>query len=150
MKTEHDEDLIRWLTEQAAALRAGRLEDLDRENLASEIECVARDQVRELEARLATLIAHLVMQDHVRLTLGLHSAIHDIDRQEFTWQASVRQQRAEIHLLLADSPSLQNYFADQAWCDRVRRQAARRSFGADPVWSMEQVLSPDFFPCRSP
>jgi Domain of unknown function DUF29 len=40
----YDTDFVRWTEEQAATLRAGRFDALDRENLAEEIECLGKNR----------------------------------------------------------------------------------------------------------
>lgn len=49
-----------WTQEQAAALRAGQLDALDRDNLAEEVESLGRKDRRKLETRLTVLVMHLL------------------------------------------------------------------------------------------
>ena len=55
----YERDFYSWALEQASHLRAGRLAELDLENLAEEMEGLARADARELKSRYATLLAHL-------------------------------------------------------------------------------------------
>ena len=47
--TPFEADYARWCAEQGALLREGRLSDLDRDNLAEEIESLGRSDRREIE-----------------------------------------------------------------------------------------------------
>lgn len=55
-KTPYEADVIAWAQEQAALLRAGRLDEIDAEHIADEIEDVACAEIRELTKRVATLL----------------------------------------------------------------------------------------------
>ena len=58
--TRYDEDVLAWAREQAQLLRSGRYAELDIEHLAGEIEDVGKSEQRELESRMAVLLAHLL------------------------------------------------------------------------------------------
>jgi hypothetical protein len=51
--TPIETDYARWCAEQGALLRSGRLDSVDRENLAEEIESLGRSERREVESRMA-------------------------------------------------------------------------------------------------
>jgi Domain of unknown function DUF29 len=90
----YDTDYVAWLEEQAAHLRAGRLAALDIENVAEELEGLARSYRRELANRLETLILHLLKWDHQQ------------EQRSNRWRSTVAKQRSRIRRLLKDSPSL--------------------------------------------
>ena len=54
----YQRDYYSWALEQAALLRARRFAELDLENLAEEIDGLARAEARELRSRYATLLSH--------------------------------------------------------------------------------------------
>jgi hypothetical protein len=56
----YERDFYAWTQEQAALLRSGRLEQLDTEHLAEEIEALGRQERRELVNRLGILLGHLL------------------------------------------------------------------------------------------
>jgi hypothetical protein len=104
----YDQDFDAWATGQAAALRdagdavarfpdrlADRLQAIDWENLAEEIEGLAKRDRRELGSRLALIIEHLI-----KLQCSPHLAPRP------GWIETVRREREEIEQILADSPSL--------------------------------------------
>ncbi|MEJ7138688.1 DUF29 domain-containing protein [Comamonadaceae bacterium SL12-8] len=58
MPSTYDTDIVAWANEQAALIRAGRLEELDLDNLAEEILDVGNSEKRELVSRMAVLLGH--------------------------------------------------------------------------------------------
>lgn len=60
----YDTDIVAWAQEQARLLRAGRFDALDIEHIAEEIEDVGKSEQRELENRMAVLLAHLLKWQH--------------------------------------------------------------------------------------
>ena len=60
MKTRYETDVVAWANEQAAFVRAGRLDMMDLENIAEEIEDVGKSEQREISSRMAVLLMHLL------------------------------------------------------------------------------------------
>lgn len=56
----YENDFYGWTQQQAALLKAGRLNDLDIVNLIEEIETMGRSEKRELQSRLMVLLVHLL------------------------------------------------------------------------------------------
>lgn len=50
-ETEHETDLVAWAEAQADALRAGRFDELDLENLAEEVADLSRREARTRSSR---------------------------------------------------------------------------------------------------
>ena len=92
--TGYWDDFYSWLMEQAAHLRAGRWEALDRDNLAEEIESLGREQFNKLESALRVLMMHMLKWDHQP---SLRSR---------SWTLSMEAQRLELENVLADNPGL--------------------------------------------
>ncbi|HEY1363279.1 MAG TPA: DUF29 domain-containing protein [Xanthobacteraceae bacterium] len=88
------DDFYSWLMQQAAHLRAGRWEALDRGNLAEEIESLVREQFNKLESALRVLTMHMLKWDHQP---SLRSR---------SWTLSIEAQRLELENVLADNPGL--------------------------------------------
>src|SRR3954447_20158962 len=99
--SEYDTDILLWSEHQARLLRrraAGALvndAELDWLNIAEEIESVGKTAARELAGRISTILVHL-------MKLAVSPAIEP----RIGWRKTVREQRAEIDLLLDDAPSL--------------------------------------------
>lgn len=131
----YENDLVLWAEEQAALLREQKLDQLDAEHIAEEMESLAKRDRREIESRMKVLMAHLLKW---RYQPALQSR---------GWRATIATQQDEIALLLQDSPSLRLHL-EQRWHDvyeRVRRLAAQETGietlpGHSP-WTLDQVLA---------
>jgi hypothetical protein len=93
----YDTDFYRWTQTMTAALRQGRWQELDPDNLAEEIESLGRSDKRALKHRLELLLMHL---------LKWH---YQPEKRSNSWQATIVEQRLRIIDLLNDSPSLKPY-----------------------------------------
>jgi Domain of unknown function DUF29 len=93
----YDRDFQLWLADSVAKLKSGDFQHLDIENLVEEIEALGKRDQRELQSRLIVLLAHLLKCCYV-----------DSVRDFRGWELTIREQRDELELLLADSPSLLN------------------------------------------
>ena len=94
MSDAYRQDFYAWAMEQAALLRAGRLDAADIENIAEEIESMGRGEKRELVNRLTVLLMHLLKWN---FQPGFRSA---------SWSSGIREQRIRLKNNLEDSPSL--------------------------------------------
>jgi signal transduction histidine kinase len=144
----YEEDFVRWTEQQSTALRdaarAGTNLPLDCENLAEEIESLGRSQRHELRTRIAVILEHLLKLEHSPATDPRRGRMETIARE-----------RAEIEVLINDSPSLKGDVAQMiaANSPRVVRLTIRvlRLHGEDvgnlapPMYSEEQVLG-DWLP----
>ena len=80
----HESDFYRWTHEQAALLRERRLDELDTEHLIEELWDMGASQERELESRLAVLLAHLLEWRF------------QLERRGKSWWATIKEQRFRI------------------------------------------------------
>lgn len=148
MSTLYEQDLVAWAEAQASALRAaGRARlnaplALDWDNLAEEIEDLARAQRRELRSRLFRLLAHLLKWRF------------QPSKRTRSWRSTISEQRSEIAALLADSPSLRGELGvalGRAY-PMARRQAAEETgqpltaFPESCPFGLEETLDPDHLP----
>jgi hypothetical protein len=141
MSTDYERDFFSWTQQQAAAVRAGEMNRIDRGNLAEEIEEMGRSEQRALASRLAVLIAHL---------LKLEVQTERTPTNEKSWSNSVMTQRRQVQRLLAKNPGLRNptimaEALESAWDDG--RDWAIRETGLDPdrfpsaaVYDLSEVL----------
>src|SRR5271167_3180979 len=90
----HDSDFYAWSLEQAALLRAGRVQEADLAAIAEEIESMGKTEKRELVSRLTVLLLHLLKWARQPALRGA------------SWRLSIANARDEIADLLADNPSL--------------------------------------------
>lgn len=103
----YDRDLALWYADTLTQLKSKDLANLDIQHLIEEIEGLAACDRRELKSRLKILLAHLLKRIYVPL--------HDNYRG---WEHTIDEQREQLQDLLAQSPSLQAYFAesfDEVW-----------------------------------
>jgi hypothetical protein len=140
--TPFEADYAQWCAEQGALLREGRLSDLDRENLAEEIESWGRSDKREIGNRLGTLLLHLLKWQF------------QAEKRKAGWLMTIREQRYQIENLLDESPSLKAYPGQRLGREfkMARLKAAdetgltEQNFPADCPYSMSDILDHDFFP----
>ena len=142
--TAYDADYAQWCAEQGALLREGKLQALDRENLAEEIESLGRSDKREIESRLNVLLVHLLKWRF------------QPDQQTGSWKASIIEQRWRISRVIKDSPSLVGYpqhvlseeYALAREAAATESGLAEEDFPDRCPFSMAQILDPEFFPER--
>jgi hypothetical protein len=135
----YDTDYVAWLEEQVAHLRAGRLDQLDAENVADELESLLLSERRELGNRLETLILHLLKWDH------------QPDQRANRWRVTVQKQRSRIRRLLRDSPSLrrevesmsQDVYPDAVGGAAIETLLSARVFPPALPYSIEQIFERD-------
>jgi len=80
----HDVDFYSWTLEQARHLRGGNYHEIDRENLADEIESLGQQQFNKLESALRVLLIHFLKWDH------------QPKLRSRSWTLSIAAQRIEI------------------------------------------------------
>lgn len=146
VRAGYDRDYWAWLQEQSRALRARRLEQIDADNVAEELEDLGKAVVRELESRLEVLTAHLLKW------------AYQPERRGPGWENTIDEQRARVLYLLRKNPSLRSQL-EQILADAY--PYARRSAGSDMdltpkqwktrfpsacPWSAERVLDTSFLP----
>ncbi|MBX9778309.1 MAG: DUF29 domain-containing protein [Xanthobacteraceae bacterium] len=95
--------------EQARFVREGRLDALDRDNLAEEIESFGREQFNKLVDALRVLMLHMLQWDH------------QPERQSRSWALSIKVQRHDLDDVLADNPGLTPRIAEAV--ERAYRKA---------------------------
>ncbi|HEX8613277.1 MAG TPA: DUF29 domain-containing protein [Telluria sp.] len=138
----YDTDVVAWAYQQAALLRARQWSSLDLENIAEEIEGVAKAEKRELGRRMSALFAQL-------LEWNLQP-----DRRTAGLLRSIRDQRISIARVLRKMPSLQSSlldveWLDDAWKDAMSIAAAHMELEGLPrrsTWTLVQVLDEHFLP----
>jgi hypothetical protein len=125
----YHQDFCAWIAGQAALLRQGRVQDIDPELLAEELEAMGRRERNELVSRLIILIADLLKWQY------------QPQHRSSSWRGSIVEQRVQAARELRLSPSLKSFLAeaiDEAYPD------ARR------IASQETGIDADAFPAASP
>ncbi|HEX6142530.1 MAG TPA: DUF29 domain-containing protein [Geminicoccaceae bacterium] len=138
----YEQDFVRWTEDQAAALRAGRLDALDLEHLAEETDSSGGRDRRELDSRLEVLVMHLLKWRY------------QPRKRTGSWESTIRTQRREIAKLLGQSPSLRRevdaMIAD-AHATARRNAAAETALPLDTFpeacpFTAERVLEDEWLP----
>jgi hypothetical protein len=139
---EYDQDLYAWFKHNAYLLRQGQLAEIDRLNLAEELDDMGISQLRALESRLTILLAHLLKWQF------------QPQRQTPSWQYTIIEQRKQVKKILKRSPSLKHDFNETLLdaYDSARRYSASETnleleiFPEQCPYSVEQVLDDNFYP----
>lgn len=142
----YERDYYAWLQDQVRALRERRIEDVDWENVAEEIEDLGKSERRAIESQLARLTEHLLKLKYS------HGIFRDYNTRG--WQVSARSARFAIQKLLKESPSLRPRLAEMlADAYLAGRIEALRDPGlsddelpASSPWMVEQVMDESFLP----
>ncbi len=148
MSTLYEEDLAAWAQAQAKALReAARARwnlpaEIDWENVAEEIEALARSERRELRSRLFRLLTHLLKWRH------------QPGKRTRSWRLTIDGQRREIGVVLEESPSLRTSLTEtfarayQAARERAALETGLplATFPETCPFSLEEALDPSFWP----
>lgn len=138
----YERDYYTWALEQARALRAHSTEALDWENLAEEVEGLARTEARELRSRLEVLLVHLLKWRY------------QPDKRSTSWRLTIREQRRRVAQVIDENPGLMSTreASVTAAYEIARLVAARetrlaeKTFPPGSPWSFEQISDADFWP----
>lgn len=144
MGIAYEKDIIAWANEQASFIRAGRFELLDLEHLAEEIEDVGKSEQRELENRMAVLLAHLLKWQYQPARRGA------------SWEKTIKVQRTQVNRRIQKTPSFKHTLQDTEWWEDTWGDAITQAsketgieltvFPESCPWTSEQILDQDFFP----
>jgi len=138
----YESDFALWLEEQALALKERRTTALDWDNLAEEIEGLARSDRRALKSFLQNALLHM-------LELKYWNAARE--RNQRQWRDHLINARNGITIIVEDSPSLEYYLTDilDASYDHARHRAENRIGRRLPAkceWTLAQVRDDNFYP----
>ncbi|MBP2230647.1 hypothetical protein J2847_003952 [Azospirillum agricola] len=138
----YERDFYAWANEQAALLRAGKLDAADIAHIAEEIESMGKTEKRELVSRLTVLLLHLLKWRF------------QPDRRGASWEATITVQRDDLLDHLRDNPSLKSKL-DEAVTDAYRKAAIlaagetglpKPTFPDTCPWPFERLMDMDFWP----
>jgi len=129
---EHD-----WIEEQVAAMREGRLRDVDQPNLIKYLVEMNINTQHEIGSKFAVLLQHLL------------KVMIQPDKHSRNWNGTIVREQTELTRLLHRNPGLQQHvprlYAD-AYEDAVRYAVAETGipperFPATNPWTPEQALT---------
>ena len=133
----HHQDFYGWTQDQADALRRRSANEIDWDNLLTEIEGLGNSARSELRSRLAAVVLHLLKWRHQRL------------RRSRAWSLALEEQRAQVEDLLEENPSLRSQLSTvMAKAFRAGVAAAAEETGLarsllqyDGVMSFEEAMT---------
>jgi hypothetical protein len=138
----YDRDFYSWAMQQAALLRERRLDELDVENVAEEIEDLGKEQAKALRSSYRLLLVHLLKWQHQRR------------RRSRSWNGTIVRERQNAALGIEDNPGLksqQRELFSQAY--RLARKEAAAETGLPLVtfpetcpYTLDQALDEAFWP----
>lgn len=113
----YDEDPYGWAIAQATFVRKRRLDAIDWDNVAEEIEDVAKREQHAAEAHLRVLMAHILKLQH------------QPERRGKSWALTILDQRVSYRQVIGQNPGLKTKLQEmqtQAY-ERARIEAAREA-----------------------
>ena len=137
---DYESDFYSWSLDQARLLREGQWGQLDRENIAEEIESLGREQFNKLESAFRVLLMHILNWDH------------QAKRRSRSWVISIKDQRLAINHILADNPGLQPRIPEalERAYSRARLAAAKETkldeavFPAHLAYGFNDIMTREF------
>ncbi|HYN79039.1 MAG TPA: DUF29 domain-containing protein [Lamprocystis sp. (in: g-proteobacteria)] len=143
-------DYSAWAQGNAELLRSGDYGSLDIAHLLEELEDMGKSELRELENRLAILLAHLLKWEYQLPQLT--QKWREFDGR--TWRSTIIEQRDRITKRLKQSPGLQAMLAQtivEAYADAVDLAAKDgrvppKTFPAACPYTASEILDEDFYP----
>jgi hypothetical protein len=122
-RVAYDADFYSWSLEQARLVRQGRWAELDRDNVAEEIESLARAEFNRLEAAIRKLLVETLKWDHTPATRSRSSIL------------SIELQRIEIEELLSDNPGMRSRIPEA-----IERAYRRARLGAAKEMDLDEAV----------
>jgi len=138
----YDTDFYGWTQSQAQALREGKLQHLDIDNLIEEIESMGKSEQHQLESRLEVLLMHLLKW------------CYQPERRGASWESTIKEQRRKIIKHLKKNPSLQAKILEtqiEAYEEAIFKaneetQLPIETFPQECPWTFEEIMAADFWP----
>jgi len=136
----YETDFYAWANREAALLRTGNFREADRENIAEEIESLAKRERRELMHRLEVLLVHLLKWQYQPAFQGR------------SWELTIKEQRKRLELHLSENPSLKSEL-DRTIPDayglaiiRAERETGLNAFPEVCPYGFDEMMDDGFWP----
>lgn len=142
MKSCYETDFSQWAFEQADLLRAGKLSELDIENVLEELESMGKNDQRCYISSFRNLLSHLLKWQY------------QSEKRSSSWVNTIRRSRDEILDWEEDNTSFipkRENFIDKAY-KRAKKKASTETqlpqslFPSSCPWDFETFMHNDFFP----
>jgi hypothetical protein len=140
--TLYEKDILLWVEDTVSKLKKHDFENLDIKNLIEEVEALGISQKKELISRLMILLEHLLKRLYVDSPYDYNG-----------WERTIRNQRAEIDLLISQVPSLQSRWEisfNDAWQRallKVKKEYQKVSFPEECPFeqTIQTILNEDIW-----
>lgn len=140
-KTLYDIDFAEWCARTADLVRAGRLDDVDLEHVAEEIEDMGKRDRRAATNRTRALLMHL-----------LKWAAKE-EKRFPSWKATITEQRRRLSAIFEDSGSVRAYVQKnlaviyrEASKDALSEMGRSQGLPVKCPWTVKNILDTDFLP----
>jgi hypothetical protein len=135
-------DFHAWTRRAAELVRQHKLDALNLEDLAEELDSMGAKERRELMSRLDVLISHLLKW------------AYQPDRRTNSWDGTIREQRRQIARAIKLSPSLKPFLPEaltDVYPDAVERAVfetglPEQLFPQDCPYLLDEILDRTFYP----
>ena len=128
-RTRYEDDTCAWALEQATLLRSGRLDAVDAEHVAEELESLGRGEFTKLRSCLRVLVMQMLKWDQ------------QPEHRTPSWIFSIREQRVRIEKVLRDNPGLKPR----------KNEAVKDVYPIARNWASDEThLHPSEFPKECP
>lgn len=137
VRVSYDQDQFGWMMQQADLLRAGHLDDIDRQSLADLLTDMAASDKRAFESAMTVLLEHML------------KVLVQPERLTRSWLRSIAAQQIEARRIIRTEPGMRQFLPDlyaSAYPDARRLASAETGvetgrFPVDNPWSMEEALA---------
>lgn len=144
-----DSDFAAWICDQVSALKEGRFADLDIDDLADEVESLAKRDFRKLRSYLRVILTHMLKWDW------------QPEMRDVSWRKSINASRERVWGELASSPSFRPRVAEavkqvfeaarlKAWEEtgvfRLEREPKSCPYSWNEIMFRPHELEPDRVP----
>jgi len=140
-KTLYDTDFAEWCAHTAELVRAGRLDEVDLEHVAEEIEDMGKRDRRAATNRTRVLLMHLLKW------------AAQPQRRSPSWRGTIIEQRHQLNAIFEDSGSIRVFVRDHL--QTIHRDAVKKALAEmgrtdglpeECRWTLENILDTDFLP----
>ena len=144
-----DSDFAAWISDQVAALKEGRFSDLDIDDLADEVESLAKRDFKKLRSAFRVILQHMLKWDY------------QPERRGQSWRDSINNSRDRVWGELASSPSFRSRVDEaiaqayplarsRAWAEtgvfKLEREPKTCPYSWDEIMFRPHELDPDRVP----
>jgi len=138
----YDRDYSLWLETTSQLLRDRKLERIDVEHLAEELEDMGKSEKRAIESNLEILLMHLLKYQY------------QPEKQTNSWRYTIYEHRKRLKKAFKDSPSLRGYFEqvfDSCYTEARTMAALETGMNRDEFpelcpFAIAETLDSDYWP----